>query len=93
MDSVQSKRTEITVRVTQLLREAAIAADDADLDDEAIDEIDKLARLLSHEFADYTNAVWAKLMRDETIVHEQIEVSIKDGIPYVGPGSLWAVPV
>ena len=74
MDSVQGKRTEITVRVTQMLREAAIAADDADLDDEAIDEIDKLAKQLSQEFNAYLTSVWSKLMREETVVHEQIEV-------------------
>lgn len=72
---MQSKRVEITVRVTQMLREAAIAADDADLDDEAIDEIDKVARQLSLEFNQYIDVVWKKLMREETVVHEQIEVT------------------
>ncbi|KAJ8679642.1 hypothetical protein QAD02_015429 [Eretmocerus hayati] len=73
MDSVKSKREEIRVRVKQTLREAALAADEADLDDETIDEIDKLARQLSIEFNDYASVVWTKLMREETIVHEQIE--------------------
>ncbi|OXU31637.1 hypothetical protein TSAR_016127 [Trichomalopsis sarcophagae] len=73
MDSVQSKRVEITVRVTQMLREAAIVADDADLDDDAIDEIDKVARQLSLEFNQYIDVVWKKLMREETVIHEQIE--------------------
>ncbi|XP_011503446.1 PREDICTED: leucine-rich repeat-containing protein 48-like [Ceratosolen solmsi marchali] len=71
MDSVQGKRVEISVRITQLLREAAIA--DADLDDDAIDEIDKVARQLSQEFHDYTNTIWAKLMYDETLIHDQID--------------------
>ena len=68
------KRTEIRVRVTQLVREAAIAADDADLDDDAIDEIDKLARQLSCEFYDFIDAVLMKLMQDEIDIHSQIEV-------------------
>jgi hypothetical protein len=74
MDSVQGKRVEITVRITQLLREIAIA--DADLDDDAIDEIDKVAKQLSQDFHDYTNSVWTKLMYDETLVHDQIDVII-----------------
>ena len=76
MDSVQGKRTEITVRVTQILREMAVAADDTNLDDDAMDEVDKLANQLSREFNDYVSAVWTKLMREETIIHEQIEVVI-----------------
>ncbi|KAL7300317.1 hypothetical protein TKK_0006946 [Trichogramma kaykai] len=73
MDSVQSKRAEISVRITQMLREAAISAEDADLDDETIDQIDKLAKQLSNEFQAYVNNVWKKLMREETLLHEQIE--------------------
>ncbi|XP_014219356.1 dynein regulatory complex subunit 3-like [Copidosoma floridanum] len=73
LNSVQGKRTEITVRVTQMLREAALVADDADIDDDAIDEIDKLARHLAWEFGEYVHGVWSKLLHEETVVHEQIE--------------------
>lgn len=74
LESVEGKKIEVSVRVTQLLREASVAADEADLDDDAIDEIDKVASQLSWEFNDYVSGVWSKLMRDETILHEQIEV-------------------
>lgn len=72
---MEGKKIEISVRVTQLLREASVAADEADLDDDAIDEIDKVANQLSWEFNDYVSTIWSKLMRDETVLHEQIEVS------------------
>lgn len=60
-----------------MLREAALATDEGetnvDLDDEAIDEIDKVARQLVWEFGEYVHNVWSKLLNAETTLHEQIE--------------------
>ncbi|XP_058805797.1 dynein regulatory complex subunit 3-like [Phymastichus coffea] len=77
INSIQGKRLEITVRVTQMLREAAIAAEDADLDDDTIDEIDRLAKQLSRDFNIFLVNMRTKLMREETIVDEQIEEMIR----------------
>lgn len=65
------------MRVTQMLREAAIAADDAELDDDTIDEIDRVAKQLSRDFNIFLANMRTKLMREETIVDEQIEEMIR----------------
>lgn len=82
---MKSKRVEIRVRVRQKLREAALAAEDDNIEDDVVDMIDKLASELSAEFNQYTNTVWIKLMKEETIVHEQIEVSLPNKKRCLGP--------